>query len=486
MPPKKIPSTPSKTDAIKDTLRLDGFAKQFMAEHIRGLIRMYAIHGVKDDGAIDLMYDILFLDPVTTRHFAQFQGMWKQRASTQPRHIEWWSGFRAFLRDCFDKTRVQMNRYHKENPPLPTDSDTDPDSDDSNDCDDSKRGKGHAKKDIWYPGTPKLQPPSHKRATPPTIIASALQKKRKLDVISTDAVPTGPTPIYTFRVCIVDPESYDPNSYDRWDDIFVHHSSNRWHLSRVEKLTAKAVHRAVSRLCPARDVSCILGCLVTPGETSLRPCDSTRLNSNDSVATFFSVTAYNPLIVVAVLKVMAVAPPSIARATQPPPPPPLPSLPRTPGASEPAESPTSAPRFVAINHLPITQPEVTATHHVKCTSLRAESPAWLDKAMNEAAARIRAKIAKLREEKLVDSSVSVGVEESSVSVGVEESQAVVELQLQRETRSEEEAMCDISSVSVGVEEPSESVAIGTHQDVNAIMSFTQLEASRLTPPWMDE
>ena len=125
MPPKKIPSTPSKTDAIKDTLLLDGFAKQFMAEHIRGLIQMYAIHGVKDDGAIDLMYDILFMDPVTTRHFRQFQGMWKQRASTQPRHIEWWSGFRAFLRDCFDKTRVQMNRYHKENPPLPTDSDSD-------------------------------------------------------------------------------------------------------------------------------------------------------------------------------------------------------------------------------------------------------------------------------------------------------------------------------------------------------------------------
>jgi hypothetical protein len=82
--------------------------------------------------------------------------------------------------------------------------------------------------------------------------------------------------------------------------------------------------------------------------------------------------------------------------------------------------------------------------------------------------------------------VSVGVEESSVSVGVEESQAVVELQLQREARSESEAMCDISSVSVGVEESSESVAIGTHQDVNAIMSFTQLEASRLTPPWMDQ
>ena len=70
------------------------------------------------------------------------------------------------------------------------------------------------------------------------------------------------------------------------------------------------------------------------------------------------------------------------------------------------------------------------------------------------------------------------------------SRAAVELQEQREVRSqmaqvlvEQETMCDVSSVSVGVDESSESVAIGTHQDVNAGMSFTQLEASRLTPPW---
>ena len=49
MPPKKIPSTTSNTDAIKDTLHLDVFAKQFMGEHIRDLIRMYTIHSMKDD-----------------------------------------------------------------------------------------------------------------------------------------------------------------------------------------------------------------------------------------------------------------------------------------------------------------------------------------------------------------------------------------------------------------------------------------------------
>jgi hypothetical protein len=53
-----------------------------------------------------------------------------------------------------------------------------------------------------------------------------------------------------------------------------------------------------------------------PGETCLQPCDATQLNSNDPVATFFSVTGYNPLIVVAVLKAMAAAPPSIATSAK--------------------------------------------------------------------------------------------------------------------------------------------------------------------------
>jgi hypothetical protein len=466
MPPKKIPSTPSKTDAIKDTLLLDGFAKQFMAEHIRGLIWMYAIHGVKDDGAIDLMYDILFMDPVTTRHFRQFQGMWKQRASTQPRHIEWWSGFRAFLRDCFDKTRVQMNRYHKENPPLPTDSDSDDSDDDDDDScdDDSNRGKAHAKKGSWYPGKPKLNPPSHKHGTPPTIVANVPQKKRKLDNISTDAIPTAPNLTYTFRVCIIDPKSY-PEEYLRWDDVFVHHSANRWHLSRVENPTAKTLQHAVSRLCPARDVNYILGCLVMPGETSLRPCDATRLNSNDSVATFFSVTAYNPLIVVAVLKAMAVAPPIIARATpQTPPLQPQPFLPRTTGASKPTNCPTPAARFVAINHPAKTQPEVTATRRVKfaplqdvsAAPLEKESSSVLEESMNDPV------VAQLRNERSQE--VQRGIR--SVMAGV---------------LIEREAMYDDAPGSESVK-PLGSVAIGTHQDANPSMSFTQLEALSLTPP----
>lgn len=145
MPPKKAPSIPSKTDSIKERLHLDGFIKQLIAEHIRALIRIYAIGGVKDPEALDLMYDILFIDPVTTRHFWQFQGMWKHRGSNETQYKAWWDAFMAFLRDCFDTTRRQMNRYHAETPPA--------------DYTDDGVAKYHVKKGGWYPGTPKMQPP---------------------------------------------------------------------------------------------------------------------------------------------------------------------------------------------------------------------------------------------------------------------------------------------------------------------------------------
>jgi len=43
--------------------------KGFISEHIRGLIWIFNVSNVKDERACDLLYDILCLDPVTTRHF---------------------------------------------------------------------------------------------------------------------------------------------------------------------------------------------------------------------------------------------------------------------------------------------------------------------------------------------------------------------------------------------------------------------------------
>jgi len=50
--------------------------KGFISEHTRGLIHIYNACGVKDERAWDLSYDIIFLDPVMTRDFSQFQLMW--------------------------------------------------------------------------------------------------------------------------------------------------------------------------------------------------------------------------------------------------------------------------------------------------------------------------------------------------------------------------------------------------------------------------
>jgi len=44
--------------------------KGFISEHICGPIWIYKVCGVKNLRAWDLFYDIIFLDPVMTRHFS--------------------------------------------------------------------------------------------------------------------------------------------------------------------------------------------------------------------------------------------------------------------------------------------------------------------------------------------------------------------------------------------------------------------------------
>jgi len=98
------------TSVINRRLSLyrDGI-KGFISEHICGLIRIYNVCGVKDERAWDLFYDIIFLDPVTTRHFSQFQLMWLHRRSRSSPFREWWAASRSYRGQMFDKTRDQMN-----------------------------------------------------------------------------------------------------------------------------------------------------------------------------------------------------------------------------------------------------------------------------------------------------------------------------------------------------------------------------------------
>jgi len=83
--------------------------KGFISEHIRGLIRIYNVCGVKDEKAWDLFYDIIFLDPVTTRHFSQIQLMWPHHRSRSSPFREWWAAFHSFMGQMFDKTRDEIN-----------------------------------------------------------------------------------------------------------------------------------------------------------------------------------------------------------------------------------------------------------------------------------------------------------------------------------------------------------------------------------------
>jgi len=85
----------------------------FISEHIRGLILIYHVCGVKDERAWDLLYNIIFLDPVTSRHFSQLQLMWPHRRSRSSPLREWWAAFRSYMAQMNDKTR---NQWRWDNP----------------------------------------------------------------------------------------------------------------------------------------------------------------------------------------------------------------------------------------------------------------------------------------------------------------------------------------------------------------------------------
>jgi len=105
------------TSVIDQRLSLDGDGRKgFISEHIRGLIPIFNVCGVNDVRAWDLFYDIIFLDPVTTRHFTQFQLMWLHRWSRSSSFREWWAAFHLYIWQMFHKTHDQMNNWRWDNP----------------------------------------------------------------------------------------------------------------------------------------------------------------------------------------------------------------------------------------------------------------------------------------------------------------------------------------------------------------------------------
>jgi hypothetical protein len=114
---KGKPRAKMPTSVINRRLSLDrDRIKGFIAEHIRGIIRIYNVCGVKDERACDLFYDIIFLDPVTTRHFSQFQLRWPHRRSRSSPFRESWAALRSYMGQMFDTTRDQKNNWRRDNP----------------------------------------------------------------------------------------------------------------------------------------------------------------------------------------------------------------------------------------------------------------------------------------------------------------------------------------------------------------------------------
>ena len=88
----------------------------FISEHIHGLIRIYNVCGVKDERAWDLFYDIIFLDPDTTRHISQFQLMWPHRRTRSSPLREGWAAFRSSMGQMMDSTHNQMSNWRWDTP----------------------------------------------------------------------------------------------------------------------------------------------------------------------------------------------------------------------------------------------------------------------------------------------------------------------------------------------------------------------------------
>jgi len=100
------------TSVINRHLSLDrACIKGFISEHICGLIWIDNVCGVQDDRACGVFYDIICPDPVTTRHFSQFQLLWPHRRSRSSSFREWWAAFRSYLGYMFKKTHDQVDNW---------------------------------------------------------------------------------------------------------------------------------------------------------------------------------------------------------------------------------------------------------------------------------------------------------------------------------------------------------------------------------------
>jgi len=81
------------------------------SEYLRGLIRVYNLCGIKQERAWDLLYDVIFLDPVMTRNCSQIQPGWQTSRSRCSPSREWCVAFPSYMGQKFDKTLYLMKHW---------------------------------------------------------------------------------------------------------------------------------------------------------------------------------------------------------------------------------------------------------------------------------------------------------------------------------------------------------------------------------------
>lgn len=107
---------PTPVEVLKEALEKDAGPGSSMSQHIRALILLYGIDRLEHAEVWELVYDILFLDPVTAHLFAGFRGMWECCERDHRACEEWWDLFLRFLVEFFCEEGGQMDSYWQNNP----------------------------------------------------------------------------------------------------------------------------------------------------------------------------------------------------------------------------------------------------------------------------------------------------------------------------------------------------------------------------------
>jgi len=280
MGPKRDPNTPTKTHWIfEQHCFVDTRARSLYAEQIQALTRLRGLTGVKDSNSLSLQYYILFVDETTTmKHFAQFQGMWTHCNDREGEYHEWWGAFQAFLRDCFDKTRVQLNAIAAQalaaigsvggDGLLPVGPCT-PGGGDGGDGGEGRakwggrrrgvgEGAGEGELARWFPLQPSL------------VLPPAGGGKGTVKFLGRQPGESGDdSRVCVFRAVIIDPDCADNSSRSGVHDEYDVFGTDVWkHLTNIPALSIRALFDAVKGFCAKCEPRTMYGCLVEPRQYS--------------------------------------------------------------------------------------------------------------------------------------------------------------------------------------------------------------------------